>query len=56
MLPPALPLGRPEDALDPYAQSLAEFRLQGRERKRAYTERALVAIDGWLGEVGMATA
>jgi cell division protease FtsH len=30
-----LPLGRPEDALDPYAQKLAEFRVEGRERLRA---------------------
>jgi cell division protease FtsH len=30
-----LPLGRPEDALDPYAQMLAEFRVEGRERLRA---------------------
>jgi hypothetical protein len=31
----ALPLGRPEDALDPYAQRLAEFRADGRERLTA---------------------
>jgi len=30
-----LPLGIPEDALDPYAQRLAEFREEGRERLRA---------------------
>lgn len=30
-----LPLGRPEDALDPYAQKLAEFRAGQRERLRA---------------------
>jgi hypothetical protein len=30
-----LPLGRPDDALDPYAQSLAQFRVEGRERLRA---------------------
>jgi Cdc6-like AAA superfamily ATPase len=30
-----LPLGRPEDALDPYAQRLAEFRVERRERLRA---------------------
>jgi cell division protease FtsH len=30
-----LPLGRPEDALDPYAQKLAEFRVADRERLRA---------------------
>lgn len=30
-----LPLGRPEDALDPYAERLAEFRMEGLERLRA---------------------
>lgn len=30
-----LPLGTPEDALDPYADRLAQFRLEGRERLRA---------------------
>lgn len=30
-----LPLGRPEDALDPYAQRLARFRVEGQERLRA---------------------
>ncbi len=30
-----LPLGRPEDALDPYAQRLAEFRVEDRERLSA---------------------
>jgi cell division protease FtsH len=30
-----LPLGRPEDALDPYAQRLADFREDGAERLRA---------------------
>jgi len=30
-----LPLGRPEDALDPYAERLAEFRVEGPERLRA---------------------
>ncbi|GAA0765792.1 AAA family ATPase [Ideonella azotifigens] len=30
-----LPLGRPEDALDPYAERLAEFRGKGAERLRA---------------------
>lgn len=30
-----LPLGRPEDALDPYAERLAEFRVEGLERLRA---------------------
>jgi cell division protease FtsH len=32
---PAERLGSPEDALDPYAQRLAEFRLAGRELLRA---------------------
>lgn len=32
-----LPLGKPEDALDPYAQRLAEFRREGRERLRAWS-------------------
>jgi cell division protease FtsH len=27
-----LPLGRPQDGLDPYAQRLSEFRMEGRER------------------------
>ena len=30
-----LSLGKPEDALDPYAQGLADFRVAGRERLRA---------------------
>ena len=30
-----LPLGMPEDALDPYAERLAEFRMEGRERLMA---------------------
>ena len=30
-----LPLGKPEDVLDPYAQRLAEFRVEGPERLRA---------------------
>jgi Peptidase family M41/ATPase family associated with various cellular activities (AAA) len=30
-----LPIGAPEDALDPYAHRLAEFRMAGRERLRA---------------------
>jgi hypothetical protein len=30
-----LPLGMPEDALDPYAERLAEFRMEGRERLTA---------------------
>ena len=30
-----LPLGRPEDALDPYARRLAEFRMEGQERLMA---------------------
>jgi hypothetical protein len=30
-----LPLGRPEDALDPYAEKLAEFRVERQERLRA---------------------
>ena len=30
-----LPLGRPQDALDPYAEKLAAFRLEGPERLRA---------------------
>jgi cell division protease FtsH len=30
-----LPLGRSEDALDPYAEKLAEFRVEGRERAPA---------------------
>jgi hypothetical protein len=29
-----LALGAPEDALDPYAQRLAEFRAQGQARER----------------------
>lgn len=31
-----LPLGMPEDALDPYAQRLAEFRVEGRGRPMAW--------------------
>jgi len=30
-----LPLGRPEEALGPYAQRLAEFRAEGEARRRA---------------------
>jgi cell division protease FtsH len=32
-----LPLGRPEDALDPYAERLAEFRVDKREREERLT-------------------
>ena len=34
-----LPLGKPEDALDPYAERLSAFRVEGRERLRTQAPR-----------------
>src|SRR5262249_32211102 len=39
-----LPLARQEDALDPYAQRLAEFRVERRERLRASEDLSMTYI------------